>query len=78
MATTPKPAQQPPVRIALDGRKVVSIFVLRLQSPIRQKTAVIVILEKPECNPMLCIFYVAVLCNAQESVRVSHVRSMLD
>ena len=36
MATTPKPAQQPPVRVALDGRKIVSIFVLRLQSPIQQ------------------------------------------
>ena len=36
MATTPKPAQQPPVRVALvnDGGKIVSIFVLRLQSPI--------------------------------------------
>jgi hypothetical protein len=50
MATTP-------VRVALDSRKIVSIFVFRLQSPIQQKTAMIVILEKLECNPMLCLFY---------------------
>ncbi len=57
MATTPEPAQQPPVRVALHNSKIVSIFVLRLQSSIQQKTAMIVILNKLECNPMLCLFY---------------------
>ena len=73
MATTPKPAQQPPVGVALDGRKIVSLFVLRLQSPIQQKTAMIVILENlnaTQCFAFLMIKSVsnAVLCNAQENI----------
>lgn len=36
---------------------MVSIFVLRLQGPMQQKTAMTVITEEHECNPMRCPFY---------------------